>query len=85
MRVLVIDPDKARAALVAEGRCASTPAIAVENAGRPEARLLHADLGGLGAAIEAAEPTGPVLLVIGDVAARAWDRSAVAQPQTRLG
>jgi uroporphyrin-III C-methyltransferase len=69
--------------LMAEGRSPSTPAIAVENAGRPQARLLHATLGGLGAAIEAAAPTGPVLLVIGDVAARAWDRAA-AQPQAWL-
>jgi uroporphyrin-III C-methyltransferase len=67
--------------LMAEGRPASTPAIAVENAGRPQARLIHATLGSLGAAIEAAAPSGPVLLVIGEVAARAWDRIAAAQLQ----
>ncbi len=57
--------------LMAEGRSPRTPAIAVENAGRPDARLLRTDLAGLAAAVEAAAPTGPVLLVIGAVAARA--------------
>ena len=59
------------ARLMAEGRSPRTPAIAVENAGRPAARLLRADLASLGAVVEAAAPTGPVLLIIGEVAARA--------------
>jgi len=57
--------------LIAEGRCGDTPALAVENAGAPHARLLSATLSNLADVVEAAAPTGPVLLVIGDVAARA--------------
>lgn len=61
----------AAARLVAEGRAPSTPAIAVENAGRPDARLIRARLDGLGIAVQAAGCTGPVLLVIGEAVARA--------------
>ena len=68
------------ARLIAEGRCPRTPAIAVENAGRHDARILHADLATLGACVEAASPTGPVLLVIGSVAAMARAET-VAQPR----
>jgi uroporphyrin-III C-methyltransferase len=67
--------------LMSEGRSPRTPAIAVENAGRPDARLLHADLAGLAAVIEAAAPSGPVLLVIGAVAARAWRQA----PEASMG
>jgi uroporphyrin-III C-methyltransferase len=71
--------------LMDEGRSPRTPAIAVENAGRPDARLLRADLSSLGAVVEAAAPRGPVLLVIGDVAAMAQG-DAVADPiRRRLG
>jgi siroheme synthase len=61
-----------------EGRCPLTPAIAVENAGRPEARLLHATLDTLGPAVDAAGLSGPVLLVVGEVTALA--RGAEVQP-----
>lgn len=64
--------------LIALGRDPSTPAIAVENAGSPEARLMTASLQSLGDAIEAAAPSGPVLLVIGEVAARARTEAAWA-------
>jgi len=57
--------------LIGLGRDPATPALAVENAGSPAARLIAAPLHGLGQAIEAAAPTGPVLLVIGEVAAKA--------------
>jgi uroporphyrin-III C-methyltransferase len=57
--------------LIAEGRAPSTPAIAVENASRPQARLLSSRLDRLGAAVAHAGFTGPVLLVIGEAAARA--------------
>ncbi len=77
---------EAAARLIAEGRAPSTPAIAVENAGRSEARLIHARLDGLGDAVAAAGVTGPVLLVIGEVAARAgaplWDID-MAEPEAR--
>jgi uroporphyrin-III C-methyltransferase len=59
------------ARLIAEGRAASTPALAVENAGRADARLLRTDLTGLGRAVEGAGFDGPVLLLVGAVAARA--------------
>ena len=62
---------EAAARLIAEGRAPSTPAIAVENASRPEARLIRARLDRLGQAVEAAGFTGPVLLVIGEAAGRA--------------
>jgi uroporphyrin-III C-methyltransferase len=57
--------------LIAEGRGPSTPAIAVENASRPDARLVRARLDGLGQAVADAGFTGPVLLVVGAVAGRA--------------
>jgi uroporphyrin-III C-methyltransferase len=57
--------------LVRQGRSASTPAIAVENAGHADSRAIASTLGGLAAAIDAAQPTGPVVLLIGAVAARA--------------
>ena len=59
------------AKLMAEGRAANTPAVAVENAGRPEARLIMATLADLGACVAAADCNGPVVLLIGEVTARA--------------
>ena len=59
------------ARLMAEGRAGSTPVVAVENAGRAEARLIEATLADLGAVVEAAGCVGPVVLVIGEVTARA--------------
>lgn len=72
--VLYMGRDSARAAvarLMSEGRAGSTPALAVENAGHASARLASADLAGLGDVVEAAGFTGPVLLLIGEVAAQA--------------
>lgn len=63
--------------LIALGRDPQTPALAVENAGSPDARLMAAPLHGLGQAIEAAAPTGPVLLIIGEVARRAAPQSSL--------
>jgi siroheme synthase len=40
----------------------------VENAGRAEARLIGADLAGLPAAVQAEGCTGPVVIIVGDVA-----------------
>ena len=67
----------AAARLMAEGRAPSTPAMAVENASRPDARLIHARLDGLGQAVATSAGTGPVLLVIGAVALRA--KASVAE------
>lgn len=59
------------ARLIAEGRAPATPALAVENAGRPEARLISCDLASLPQAVQQAAFTGPVLLLVGAVAAHA--------------
>ena len=63
--------------LMAQGRAPQTPAVAVENAGRPEARALSGTLADLGATLAAAQVTGPVVLIVGEVTAQA--RRAVAQ------
>lgn len=57
--------------LIAEGRAPETPAIAVENAGRPDARALPGALADLGATLAAAQVGGPVVLIVGEVAAQA--------------
>jgi uroporphyrin-III C-methyltransferase len=57
--------------LIAQGRSPRTPAIAVENAGRPDARAIPGTLADLGAALAAARPTGPVVLIVGEVTAQA--------------
>jgi siroheme synthase len=57
--------------LAGEGRSLSTPAIAIENAGRSDGRAIPSTLGGLAQALAQAAPSGPVILLIGDVAARA--------------
>jgi uroporphyrin-III C-methyltransferase len=78
--VLYMARDAARAAaerLMAEGRSPQTAALAVENAGRPQARLVTTTLEDLGAAVEDAAFSGPVLLVVGEVTAQA--RSAYAE------
>ena len=59
------------ARLIAQGRDPDTPAIAVENAGRPEARALPGRLCDLGETLAAARCEGPVVLIVGEVAARA--------------
>lgn len=59
------------AQLLAQDRSPTTPALAVENAGRPGARLLRCDLASLGASVEGAAFEGPVLLVVGEVASHA--------------
>jgi uroporphyrin-III C-methyltransferase len=73
---LYMGRDCARAAakqLIGQGLSPSTPALAVENAGSPAARLLRSNLGGLGDVVESAGLSGPVLLVIGKSVARARD------------
>lgn len=57
--------------LMEQGRSGRTPAIAVENAGAVHARLIRADLETLPARLAEAAFGGPVLLVIGEVAAMA--------------
>jgi uroporphyrin-III C-methyltransferase len=57
--------------LMRHGRPGATPAIAVENAGHPDARAYPAILEHLAATLDAAAPTGPVVLLIGAVCAQA--------------
>ena len=64
--------------LIAKGRAPGTPAIAVENAGRSDARALSGRLDSLGATLAAANVTGPVVLIVGSVAAQA-NIAAVSQ------
>jgi uroporphyrin-III C-methyltransferase len=59
------------AQLLRHGRSPTTPAVAVENAGRPEARAIATTLGDLACELAAAAPSGPVVLLIGEVAGRA--------------
>ena len=55
--------------LLADGLAADTPAAAVENAGAPNARLVQAPLSDLAASLEAMDPQGPVLILVGEVSA----------------
>ena len=71
--------------LIAEGRPPCTPALAVENAGREDAVALPGTLADLGAILAAARVDGPVVLIVGDVAARAAVPAAVPQSACRLG
>lgn len=67
--------------LIAEGRPASTPALAVENAGAPDARLITGTLETLPAALVAADCSGPVVILVGEVAARA--KRSIVEPEVR--
>jgi uroporphyrin-III C-methyltransferase len=66
-----------RAQLLAAGRDGATPAVAVENAGRPDARLAVGTLATL-ADLAHGAMAGPVLLVVGEAA-------AMARPQPASG
>jgi uroporphyrin-III C-methyltransferase len=66
--------------LIQDGRSPDTPALAVENAGCADARLMQATLATLPGVIAAAAPRGPVVLVIGAVAARARGQATRASP-----
>ena len=59
------------ARLIAEGRDPDTPVMAVENAGRANARAMPGRLGELGQALAAAGCEGPVVVVVGEAAAHA--------------
>lgn len=55
------------ASLIDAGLPATTPAVAVENASRPNQTCHHATLGTLADVLEAARPSGPTLVLIGQV------------------
>ena len=64
--------------LMAGGRSGYTPAVAVENAGSPRARLIRSNLANLAQAVVQAAPTGPVMIVIGEATAQARDLDSVS-------
>jgi len=64
------------AQLIAHGRAPETCALAVENAGHPQARAIPATLATLADSLAAAGPSGPVVVIVGDVAAQAAIRTA---------
>lgn len=75
--------------MIRHGRSGATPAVAIENAGGPAARMLSSTLRCLGHDVEAAEFTGPVVLMVGPAVKRArasdpW-RSADDFGRRRLG
>jgi uroporphyrin-III C-methyltransferase len=59
------------ASLIEAGLCASTPAVAVENASRPNETHLHGTLATLPDLLDADRPEGPTLILIGAVVAMA--------------
>jgi uroporphyrin-III C-methyltransferase len=69
--------------LIALGRDPRTPAVAVENAGRPNARLIDGTLATLPGTLAAQDLDGPVVLIIGEATAvrHAAHVVSVAAPQ----
>lgn len=67
---------KVAAQLIAAGMDPATPAVAVENASKPNQRHLSGAIGEMPARLVAQEFGGPTLVIIGAVAAMAADSSA---------
>ncbi|WP_369061807.1 uroporphyrinogen-III C-methyltransferase [Caulobacter sp. 73W] len=63
--------------LIAAGRPAGTPVLAVQNAGRSDARTVSGTLADLPGRLAAAKLDGPVVVIVGEVAARssAWGQA----------
>lgn len=61
--------DRISLELIAHGRAACTPVLAVSNATRHDEQRLFAMLGGIAGAVEEAELSSPVLFIIGEVVA----------------
>ena len=59
------------ASLIEAGLSGTTPAVAVENASRPNETHVHATLATLADRLEASAPVGPMLVLIGSVVALA--------------
>ncbi|MBU6372982.1 MAG: siroheme synthase CysG [Alphaproteobacteria bacterium] len=76
--------DALAARLIAAGRAPGTPALIVENGTRPDQTVTGTTLAELGAAVSRARPTGPALLIVGEVVgatvqaliAQAWRQAA---------
>ena len=58
------------AKLITDGLAADMPVAVIENASRPEMRVLRASLAGLGALVSGERVKSPALIVVGMVAAR---------------
>jgi len=70
------------ARLIAQGRAPDTPVMAVENAGRADARAMPGRLGDLGRALDATDCEGPVVVVVGEAVAHAAAFSDLEVPAT---
>ena len=66
----VASADAIAAKLIADGLAADMPIAVIENASRPEMRVLRAPLAGLAALVVGQRVKSPALIVIGTVAAR---------------
>ncbi|MFZ5671018.1 MAG: uroporphyrinogen-III C-methyltransferase [Pseudomonadota bacterium] len=64
--------------LIDQGRAPDTPAVAVENAGRADARALAGSLGELAGRLGRRAADGPVVVIVGAVVARAAAREIAA-------
>lgn len=58
-----------------------TPAIAVANATRPDERVFASTIGAIAAALDAAHPEGPVLVMLGEALRYATARNAAKQAE----
>jgi len=67
--------------MIAAGRAPGTPAVAVEQAGGANARICHGTLETLGARLSG--HGGPVVIVVGEVAAQAQGAAADEAPIAR--
>jgi len=56
--------------LIADGLAPDVPVVVIENASRPQMRVLRAPLAGLGALVSREKIKSPALIVVGTVAAR---------------
>lgn len=70
------------ARMIAAGRAPSTPAVAVEQAGGANARIYHGTLETLGQRLDS--HGGPVVIVVGEVAAQAWVAEAAEEASVAL-
>ncbi|WP_309644838.1 uroporphyrinogen-III C-methyltransferase [Phenylobacterium sp.] len=66
--------------LISHGRASTTPALAIENAGRPDARAVSGTLEDLAASLASQAFDGPVVLLIGEVVARSSAFTLQAPP-----
>ena len=63
--------------LIADGLAPEMPVAVIENASRPQMRVLRAPLAGLGALVAGEKVKSPAVIVVGTVAARGQDAALV--------